>query len=131
MRLMKLSQLLDYIKDRAGFEEILRGLDVPAFAINSPIAIDHVREREEGISLDEAQFLLAHTDRQTKMPIPGPYLLTRSSWFEGLSDKTYPSREDLAKDVVRILRREVIALKEAGGGFFPLDQAALSPGVHS
>ncbi len=45
---------------------------------------------------------------QTKMPIPGPYLLTRSSWFEGLSDKTYPTREDLAKDVVRILRREVL-----------------------
>ena len=29
MRLMKLSQLLDYMKDRAGFEEILRALDVP------------------------------------------------------------------------------------------------------
>src|SRR6266436_3640652 len=27
MRLMKLSQLLDYMKDRAGFEEILRALD--------------------------------------------------------------------------------------------------------
>ena len=48
MRLMKLSQLLDYIKDRAGFEEILRALDVPAFAIKSPIAVDNVREREEG-----------------------------------------------------------------------------------
>src|SRR5580693_1143443 len=40
MRLMKLSQLLDYMKDRAGFEEILRALDVPAFAIKSPIAIE-------------------------------------------------------------------------------------------
>src|SRR6516164_2057193 len=39
MRLMKLSQLMDYVKDRAGFEEILRALDVPAFAIKSPIAI--------------------------------------------------------------------------------------------
>src|ERR1700756_4559239 len=55
MRLMKLSQLLDYIKDRAGFEEILRGLDVPAFAIKSPIAVERVREREEGIAQDEAQ----------------------------------------------------------------------------
>src|SRR5262249_39373316 len=44
MRLMKLSELLDYMKDRAGFEEILRGLDVPAFAIKSPIAVDRVRE---------------------------------------------------------------------------------------
>jgi len=130
MKLMKLSQLLDYIKDRAGFEEILRGLDVPAFAIKSPIAIDKVREREEGISLDEAQFLLAHTKRQTKMPIPGPYLLTRSSWFEGLSDKTYPSREDLAKDVVRILRREVIALKKMGIDFIQLDEPSISQVVY-
>ena len=130
MKLMKLSQLLDYIKDRAGFEEILRGLDVPAFAIKSPIAIDRVREREEGIAQDEAQFLLAHTDRQTKMPIPGPYLLTRSSWFEGLSDKTYPSREDLTKDIVRILRREVLALKKMGIDFIQLDEPSISQVVY-
>jgi 5-methyltetrahydropteroyltriglutamate--homocysteine methyltransferase len=130
MKLMKLSELLDYIKDRAGFEEILRGLDVPAFAIKSPIAVERVREREEGIAQDEAQFLLAHTKRQTKMPIPGPYLLTRSSWFEGLSDKTYPSREDLAKDVVRILRREVIALKKMGVDFIQLDEPSISQVVY-
>jgi 5-methyltetrahydropteroyltriglutamate--homocysteine methyltransferase len=130
MRLMKLSQLLDYIKDRAGFEEILRGLDVPAFAIKSPIAIDTVREREEGIAQDEAQFLLAHTDRQTKMPLPGPYLLTRSSWFEGLSDRTYPTREDLARDIVRILRREVIALKKMGIDFIQLDEPSISQVVY-
>src|SRR5512146_1850341 len=130
MRLMKLSQLLDYIKDRAGFEEILRGLDVPAFAIKSPIAVERVREREEGISLDEAQFLLAHTKRQTKMPIPGPYLLTRSSWFEGLSDKTYPTREDLAKDIVQILRREIVRLKELGIDFIQLDEPSLSQVVY-
>ena len=54
MRLMKLSELLDYMKDRAGFEEILRALDVPAFAIKSPIAIGNVREGEAGIAVDEA-----------------------------------------------------------------------------
>src|SRR5271163_4696165 len=63
MRLMKLSQLLDYMKDRAGFEEILRALDVPAFAIKSPIAVEKLRESEEGLSLDEAHFLKQHTRR--------------------------------------------------------------------
>jgi len=130
MRLMKLSQLLDYMKDRAGFEEILRALDVPAFAIKSPIAVDKIREHEDGISLDEARFLKAHTRRQTKMPIPGPYLLTRSSWFEGLSDKVYPTREDLAKDVVRILRRECEALKRVGIDFIQLDEPSISQVVY-
>jgi 5-methyltetrahydropteroyltriglutamate--homocysteine methyltransferase len=130
MRLMKLSQLLDYMKDRAGFEEILRALDVPAFAIKSPIAVERVREREEGIAVDEAKFLIAHTQRQTKVPIPGPYLLTRSSWFEGLSDKAYPTREELAKDIVRILRREVEALKRIGVDFIQLDEPSLSQVVY-
>jgi len=130
MRLMKLSQLLDYMKDRAGFEEILRALDVPAFAIKSPIAVDKIREHEDGISLDEARFLRAHTSRQTKMPIPGPYLLTRSSWFEGLSDKVYPTREDLAKDVVSILRRECEALKRVGIDFIQLDEPSISQVVY-
>jgi 5-methyltetrahydropteroyltriglutamate--homocysteine methyltransferase len=130
MRLMKLSELLDYMKDRAGFEEILRALDVPAFAIKSPIAIGKVREGDAGIAVEEAKFLKAHTNHQTKIPIPGPYLLTRSSWFEGLSDKTYPTREELAKDVVRILRRECEALKRAGIDFIQLDEPSISQVVY-
>ncbi len=129
MRLMKLSQLLDYMKDRAGFEEILRALDVPAFAIKSPIAVEKVVERD-GIALDEARFLKEHTTRQTKVPIPGPYLLTRSSWFAGLSDKAYPTREDLAKDVVKILRREVTRLKDMGVDFIQLDEPSISQVVY-
>src|SRR3984893_13409050 len=129
MRLMKLSQLLDYMKDRAGFEEILRALDVPAFAIQSPIAVANVTERD-GIALDEARFLKEHSTRQTKVPIPGPYLLTRSSWFEGLSDKAYPTREDLARDIVRILRRECEALKRAGVDFIQLDEPSISQVVY-
>ena len=130
MRLMKLSELLDYMKDRAGFEEILRALDVPAFAIKSPIAVGKVRESEAGIAVEEAKFLKAHTRHQTKVPIPGPYLLTRSSWFEGLSEKTYPSREDLAGDIVRILRRECEALKRTGVDFIQLDEPSVSQVVY-
>ena len=129
MRLMKLSQLLDYVKDRAGFEEILRALDVPAFAIKSPIAVEKISERE-GLCVDEAKFLKEHTKHATKIPIPGPYLLTRSSWFEGLSDKAYPTREDLARDVVKILRREIVRLKELGIDFIQLDEPSISQVVY-
>src|SRR3954468_4756461 len=119
MKLMKVSELLDYMKDRAGFEEILRALDVPAFAIKRPIAVAKI-QAQEGLTLDEAAFLQAHTTRQTKIPIPGPYLLTRSAWFEGLSDTAYPTREELAKDVVTILRNEILALKARGVDFIQL-----------
>jgi 5-methyltetrahydropteroyltriglutamate--homocysteine methyltransferase len=129
MRLLKVSELLDYVKDRAGFEEVLRALDVPAFAIKSPIAVEKIGRRE-GLALDELDFLKQHTTRQTKMPLPGPYLLTRSSWFAGLSDQAYPTPEDLAEDIMKILRDEVVALRHRGVDFIQFDEPSLSQVVY-
>jgi 5-methyltetrahydropteroyltriglutamate--homocysteine methyltransferase len=129
MKLTKVSELLDYVKDRAGFEEVLRALDVPAFAIKSPIAVEKIGRRE-GLALDELDFLKQHTTRQTKIPLPGPYLLTRSSWFEGLSDKAYPIPEELSKDIVKILREEIVALRERGVDFIQFDEPSLSQVVY-
>ena len=125
MQLMKVSELLNYSADRARMEEVLRALDVPAFAIKSPIAIDILSKRQ-GLALDELAFLREHTDRAIKIPIPGPYMLTRSAWFEGLSDKAYPTPDDLAKDVVALLREEIIALRDSGCDFVQLDEPTLS-----
>ena len=125
MQLMSVSDLLDYAKDRARMEEVLRALDVPAFAIKSPIAVGKL-ENPQGLALDELEFVKKNTDRQIKIPIPGPYMLTRSSWFEGLSDQVYGSVDELAEDVVQILRQEIIALKEQGCDFIQLDEPILS-----
>jgi len=129
MKLMKVSELLDYVKDRSGFEEVLRALDVPAFAIKSPIAVEKL-QRREGLALDELDFLKQHTTRQTKIPLPGPYLLTRSSWFEGLSEKAYPTPEELSEDIVRLLREEIIALRDHGVDFIQFDEPSLSQVVY-
>jgi 5-methyltetrahydropteroyltriglutamate--homocysteine methyltransferase len=129
MKLTKVSELLDYVKDRAGFEEVLRALDVPAFAIKSPIAVEKIGRRQ-GLALDELDFLKQHTTRQTKIPLPGPYLLTRSSWFEGLSDKAYPIPEELSKDIVAILRDEIVALRDRGVDFIQFDEPSLSQVVY-
>ena len=125
MQLMKVSELLDYARDRARLEEQLRALDVPAFAIKSPIVIDKISSRE-GLSLDELAFLKRNTDKPIKIPLPGPYMLTRSSWFEGLSDKIYPTPEDLARDVVEILREETVKLRDMGCDFIQYDEPILT-----
>ncbi len=125
MQLMKVSELLDYSSDRARMEEVLRALDVPSFAIKSPIVIDTISKRH-GLALDELAFMKEHTDRAVMVPIPGPYMLTRSGWFEGLSDKAYPTPDDLARDVVEILREEIIALRDHGCDFVQLDEPTLS-----
>src|SRR5881409_1990834 len=67
VQLMTVAQLLNHVKDRARFEETLRALDVPAFAMKSPVATGPVRAKS-GLATDELQFLKAHTKRETKVP---------------------------------------------------------------
>jgi 5-methyltetrahydropteroyltriglutamate--homocysteine methyltransferase len=129
MRLMKVSELMDYMKDRARYEEVLRALDVPAFAIKSPIVVERLKEKN-GLAQDEVDFAKKHTKRPLKVPLPGPYMLTRSSWFEGLSDKVYGAPEELARDVVKILRNEVKELKAKGVEFIQFDEPILSQIVY-
>jgi 5-methyltetrahydropteroyltriglutamate--homocysteine methyltransferase len=129
MKLMQVSELLDHVPDRAHFEEVLRALDVPAFAIKSPVAVDRLRKRT-GLSTDEVAFLKEHTDRPIKVPLPGPYLLTRSAWFEALTKDAYPTQEDLAADVVGILREEIRELADMGVAFVQLDEPTLTQVVY-
>ncbi len=129
IKLMTVAKLLDHVKDRASFEETLRALDVPAFAMRSPVATGEVSKKTD-LAGDELQFLKTHSSRKTKIPLPGPYMLTRSSWFPGLSDSIYPSIEDLGNVVSDILREELLTLKEAGVDFVQFDEPVLSQVVH-
>jgi 5-methyltetrahydropteroyltriglutamate--homocysteine methyltransferase len=129
MKLMPVSALMEYMPDRAHFEEVLRALDVPAFAIKSPVAVERLRKRK-GLSTDEVSFLKSHTSKPIKVPLPGPYLLTRSAWFEALTKHAYPSQEDLAEDIVGILREEILELAEMGVAFVQLDEPTLTQVVY-
>src|SRR5712691_13104312 len=129
VNLMTVAQLLSHVKDRARFEETLRALDVPAFAMKSPVATGQIKAKR-GLATDELQFLEAHTKRKIKVPLPGPYMLTKSSWFPGLSDKVYPSVEDLGVEVSKLLRSEIIALRDGGAEFIQLDEPILTQMVY-
>jgi 5-methyltetrahydropteroyltriglutamate--homocysteine methyltransferase len=85
IRLMTLAELLDHVEDKAAFESLLTALDVPAFAIKNPVVIGKVRRRKP-LVLDDFNFLRQHTRKQVKVTLPGPYLLSRSTWVKGLSD---------------------------------------------
>jgi 5-methyltetrahydropteroyltriglutamate--homocysteine methyltransferase len=78
------------------------------------------------LALDEYEFLRKHTAKPIKIPLPGPYLLARSMWVQGISDKVYPTQEELAVDLVEILRDELIALRDAGCDFVQFDEPVLT-----
>ncbi|MBD3222510.1 vitamin-B12 independent methionine synthase, partial [bacterium] len=71
------------------------------------------------------------TDRPVKVTLPGPYLLTRSMWVGAFSKKGYASKTELGDDVVRILRDELIELRDQGAAFVQFDEPVLTEIVMS
>jgi 5-methyltetrahydropteroyltriglutamate--homocysteine methyltransferase len=125
IRLMTLAELLDYVEDKAAFENLLTALDVPAFAIKNPVVIGKVRRRKP-LVMDDYRFLRKHTRKAIKVTLPGPYLLSRSTWVKGLSDSTYPDGDSLGGDIVAVLREELQELASAGVEMVQFDEPVLS-----
>jgi len=125
VRLMTLAEMLDVVDDKAGFEQLLDTLDVPAYAISHPVCVGRL-ERREPIVLDDLRFVRRLTDRPVKVTLPGPYLLTRAMFVAEVTRAVYPTKEDLGEDVVRLLQAEIAALVEAGTDFIQLDEPVLS-----
>lgn len=130
VKLMSLAEMLDYVEDKAGFEEMLRTMDVPAFSMFNPTAVGKIARRES-LALEEYRFLREHTGKPIKVTLPGPYLLTRAMWLQGISEAVYPTKEHLADDVVAILGEELGDLKAAGVEFVQFDEPVLSELVFS
>jgi len=125
VKLMTLAEMLDVVEDKVGFERLLQTLDVPAYSISSPICVGRISEREP-LAVDELRFAKRHTDRPIKITLPGPYLLTRAMYVPELTAAFYRTKEDLAEDVVALLRNELEALKQEGVDFIQLDEPVLT-----
>ena len=125
VNLMTMAEIMDQVEDKSSFERVLQAKDVPAFAIKNATAVDKIQLKRP-LALDEYEFLRKHTDKPIKVPLPGPYLLMRSMWVEGVSEKAYPTHMDLAEDIVEILRTELISLRDAGAAFVQFDEPTLT-----
>jgi 5-methyltetrahydropteroyltriglutamate--homocysteine methyltransferase len=129
-QLIPLTDLLPLVDNAEEFERELRALDVPATDVRHP-AVFGPLGRGRGIAVHEAQFARTITELPIKIALPGPYLLTRTMWMECLVDRSYANREDLANDIVRVLREEIACLLAAGVALIQLDEPVLSEVVFS
>ena len=91
VRLMTLAEMLDVVEDKAGFEQLLQTLDVPAYSISSPICTARI-DRREPLTVDDLAFARRHTDLPIKVTLPGPYLLTRAMFVPELTRAYYPDQ---------------------------------------
>ncbi len=129
-QLIPLTDLLPLVDDPEEFERELRALDVPAGDVRHP-AVFGPLGRSRGIAVHEVEFARTLTERPVKVALPGPYLLTRTMWMECISDRAYANREDLSRDIVRVLREEIACLLAAGTAMVQLDEPVLSEIVFS
>jgi methionine synthase II (cobalamin-independent) len=128
--LMSLAEMLDYVEDKAEFEEMLRTMDMPASAVKNPTCVGKLSRREP-LALEDLHFMRTLTRKPVKITLPGPYLLTRSMWVTALTRKAYRNHKKMADDIVRILRDELIDLRDAGCDFVQFDEPVLTEVVMS
>jgi 5-methyltetrahydropteroyltriglutamate--homocysteine methyltransferase len=129
-RLMSLAEMLDFVEDKAEFEEMLRTMDMPASAVKNPTCVGKLA-RNEPLAVGDLHFLRTLTSKPIKITLPGPYLLTRSMWVGALTHKVYRNHKKMADDIVKILREELLDLRAAGCEFVQFDEPVLTEVVLS
>jgi len=125
VQLMTLAEMLEVVDDKEGFRRILDTLDVPAYSISNPTCVGKIARREP-LAADELRFVRDLTDRPVKVALPGPYLLTRAMWVKEVTRNAYATKEQLAEDVVAVLRAEIAELSALGAEFVQLDEPVLT-----
>jgi 5-methyltetrahydropteroyltriglutamate--homocysteine methyltransferase len=73
------------------------------------------------ITAREIEFLKRHAPGPFKVTIPSPVTLSRSSYRPGVSDRAYPTWQDLFDDYSRLLAQEISAMAEDGVTYLQLD----------
>ena len=129
-QLIPLTDLLPLVDDPEEFERELRALDVPASDVRHPAVFGKLR-RSRPLAVHEFDFVHTLTSKPVKVALPGPYLLARTMWLECLSERAYGTREDLAKDIITILREELAELLDTGAALVQFDEPVLSEVVFS
>ena len=128
--MMNMGDMLEYIEDKQAFEQILETLDVPSVSIKNAIC-NGVLKYNKSLVSDEIKFLKKITNSPVKATLPGPYLMTRSMWLPALSKKFYNSKEELGEDVIKILKKEIDNLVQAGVDVIQFDEPVLTEVVFS
>ncbi|HMO16544.1 MAG TPA: 5-methyltetrahydropteroyltriglutamate--homocysteine methyltransferase [Oligoflexia bacterium] len=124
-QLIPLVDLLPLVDDPEKFQKELDQLDVPAAEVRHPAVFGKIK-RHHPLALLEARFLRTITKKPIKIALPGPYLLTRTMWMDCISDMAYGSREELACDIVKVLREELISLIDFGVEIVQFDEPVLT-----
>ncbi len=132
IRTMTNDEVMDYSPEdvKEKYRQSLKERDAADANINNPIAIGKI-DTDAELNQDEIDLLRELTDKPLKTTLPSPYLLTRSVWLTGVSDRYYSSRNSLGKDITRLICNEVKRLIKRGVATIQIDDPVLTQIVFS
>lgn len=81
--------------------------------------------RDAVIARDEFDAARMYSKKPFKVTLPAPYLVMWESWHSKLSRGAYPIPEDFGYAYAKVLRKEVLRLKDAGVSFIQIDEPML------
>jgi len=81
-----------------------------------PRVIGAVRWRGP-VEVGDIEFLRAHTDRTTKITLPGPFTMAQQA-----SNEAYDDPDELVMDLAAAVNQEALALQNAGADVIQLDE---------
>ena len=128
-QLVPLSDLSAMVDDSEKFQRELRALDVPLGEVRHPVVYGKLG-RSRSLAVHEIEYAQTCSDRPVKVALPGPYLLTRTMWLDCLTERPYKARDELAADVVRVLREEAHFVLASGAALVQFDEPVLTEVVH-
>jgi 5-methyltetrahydropteroyltriglutamate--homocysteine methyltransferase len=100
-----------------------RGTDEPpnAPATRGGRVIGERLHQKQRLTADEAGFLKQHAPGPYKVTLPAASYMVARGYKPGITDRVYPRRTDLLRDVVKIIRGEIQALIAEGVSYIQLD----------
>jgi 5-methyltetrahydropteroyltriglutamate--homocysteine methyltransferase len=88
--------------------------------VSGMVAAEKLRQVRRLVGV-EATFLKEHAPGPWKITMPGAMSSAGQLFRSGITDAVYPTRRDLAYDIVPMVRREIAALHEDGAAYIQLD----------
>ena len=81
--------------------------------------------KDSVIARDEYEAARKYSKKPFKVTLPAPYLVMWESWHKTVSKDAYPTPEDFGHAYAKLLRKEVLRLKDAGVSFVQIDEPML------
>ena len=94
--------------------------------VKRSLVVTRRMEHADPLFVDDAEFLVKHTDRCTKFALPSPFLIAVRNWHADYSAGAYPTMEHYMEHLTELLTLEAQALAQTGVDIIQLDDPALT-----